>query len=126
MHYIKAYAKGVLKTILSMYKFQTQIYFINYTLKVIDSTEKLSSKIHLNNFTFAYCLISVSLYTVFKVLAFRSLCFRNKIDFALTWPTCTRNLLSKNQSHKLEKSISSCFSISITSLCCKTMQISSV
>ena len=38
--------------------------------------------------------------------AFRSLCLvPNKIDFVLPWPKCTLNLLSTNQSHKLEKSL---------------------
>ena len=40
---------------------------------------------------------------MFKALAFRSLCLApNKIDFVLSWPKCTLNLLSTNQSHKLE------------------------
>ena len=63
---------------------------------------------------------------MFKALAFRSLCLvPNKIDFVLSWSKCTLNLLSTNQSHKLEKSHSSCFSISVTFLCWKTMQVSS-
>ena len=62
---------------------------------------------------------------MFKALGFRSLCLvPNKIDFVLSWPKCTLNLLSTNQSHKLEKSLSSCFSISVTFLCWKTMQVS--
>ena len=62
---------------------------------------------------------------MFKALSFRSLYLvTNKIDFVLSRPKCTLNLLSTNQSHKLEKSLSSCFSISVTSLCWKTMQIS--
>ena len=45
---------------------------------------------------------------MFKTLAFRILCLvPNKIDFVLSWPKCTLNLLSTNQSHKLEKSFSS-------------------
>ena len=63
---------------------------------------------------------------MFKALAFRSLCLvLNKIDFVLSWPKCTLNLLSTIQSHKLEKSFSSCFSISVTFSCWKTMQVSS-
>ena len=55
---------------------------------------------------------------MFKALAFQTLCLvPNKIDFVLSWPKCTLNLLSKNQSHKLEESLSSCFSISVTFLC---------
>ena len=63
---------------------------------------------------------------MFKALAFRSFyVVPNKIDFVFSWPKCTLNLLSTNQSHKLEKSLSSCFSISVTFLCLKTMQASS-
>ena len=58
---------------------------------------------------------------MFKALAFQSLCLApNKIDFVLSWPKCTLNLSSANQSHQLEKSLSSCFSISVTFLCWKT------
>ena len=63
---------------------------------------------------------------MFKALACRSLCLvPNKIDFVSSWLKCTLNLLSTNQLHKLEKSLSSCFSISVTFLCWKTMQVSS-
>ena len=52
---------------------------------------------------------------MFKALAFQSLCLApNKIDFVLSWPKYTLNLLSTNQSHKLERSFSSCFSIPVT------------
>ena len=52
---------------------------------------------------------------MFKALAFRSLCLvPNKIDFVLSWPKGTLNLLSTNQPHKLEKSLSSCFSNPVT------------
>ena len=63
---------------------------------------------------------------MFKALVFQRLCLvPNKIDFVLSWPKCTLNLSSTNQSYKLEKSLSSCFSISVTFLCWKTMQVSS-
>ena len=63
---------------------------------------------------------------MFKDLAFRSLCLvTNNIDFVLSCPQCILNLLSTNQSHKLEKSLISCFSISIALLCWKTIQVSS-
>ena len=62
---------------------------------------------------------------MFKALAFQNLCLvPNKIDFVFSWPKCTLNLLSTNQSHKLEKSLSSCFSISVTFLWWKTLQVS--
>ena len=93
------------------------------TFKAIDSPERLWSRIHPRYFTFTYCLISVPLYTMFKVLAFQKLCLvPNKIDFALSWPKCWLNLLSTNQSCKLEKSLNSCFSVSVTILCWKTMK----
>ena len=63
---------------------------------------------------------------MFKALAFRSLCLvPNKVDFVLSWLRCILDLLSTNQSHKLEKFLSSCFSILVTFLFCKTMQVSS-
>ena len=50
-------------------------------------------------------------YTIFKDLACRSLCLvPNNIDFVLSCPKCILNLLSRNQSHTLEKSLISCFS----------------
>ena len=59
------------------------------TFEAFDSPERLWSKILPRHFTFAYCLISVSLYAMFKALAFRSLCLvQNKIDFVLSWPKC--------------------------------------
>ena len=59
---------------------------------------------------------------MFKALAFQILCIvRSKLDFVFSWPNCALNLLSTNESHKLEKSLSSCFSISVTFLCWKTM-----
>ena len=89
-------------------------------------SERLLSKIHPRYFTFAWCLISVPLYTVLFELAFRSLCLvPNNIDFVLFCLKCILNLLSINQSHKLEKSVIKCFSISITLLCWKTIQVSS-
>ena len=63
---------------------------------------------------------------MFTALAFRGLCLvLNKIHFVLSWPKCTLNLLSTNQSHKLEKSFSSCLLILVTFSCWKTMQVSS-
>ena len=53
---------------------------------------------------------------MFKDLAFQSLCLLpSNIDFVLSYPKLILNLLT-NQSHKLEKSLISCFSISITLL----------
>ena len=44
------------------------------TFKVINSPERLSSKIHPWYFALACCLISRALYIIFKDLAFQSLC----------------------------------------------------
>ena len=61
---------------------------------------------------------------MFEASTFRSSCLvPNKIDFVFSCPKCI-NLLSANQSHKLEKSLSSCFSISVIFLYWKTMQVS--
>ena len=73
---------------------------LSITFKATDSPERLSSKIHPRYFTFACCLISIPLYTVFKDLAFQRLCsVQNNIDFILSCPKCILNLLSTNQSH---------------------------
>ena len=51
---------------------------------------------------------------MFKVLAFQSLCLASsKIDCVLSWQKCIYNSLSTNQSHKLAKSLSSCFPVSL-------------
>ena len=92
--------------------------------KAIDSPERLSSKIYPRYFTFACCLISMSLYAIFKGLSFRNLCLvTNNTDFVLSCPKCILNLLSTNQSHKLKKSLISCFSISILLLCWKSRPV---
>ena len=49
-------------------------FILSITFKAIDSPERLSSKIHPRYLTFACCLISMPLYTIFKDLAFQSLC----------------------------------------------------
>ena len=55
---------------------------------------------------------------MFKVLAFRSLCLvPNKIDFVLSWPKCTLNLLSTSELKN--------FPISVKFFCWKTMEVSS-
>ena len=66
------------------------------TFKAIDSPERLSFKIHPRYFTFT-CLNSIPLYTIFKDLAFWSLCLEpNKADFVLSCSKCILNLLSPN------------------------------
>ena len=81
--------------------------------KAIDSVERFSSKKHPSYFTFAYCLISIPLHTIFKEfkdLACQSLYLApNKIDFALSCRKFILNLLSTNQSQKLENSLICCF-----------------
>ena len=98
---------------------------LSVTLKPIDSPERLSSKIHPTYFTLECCLISMPLYAIFKDLAFQGLCLApNKIDFDLSFPKCILNFFSANRSHNLEKSLISCFSISVTLLCWNTIQVS--
>ena len=66
------------------------------------------------------------LYTIFKDLEFQFLCLvPNNIDFVFSFPKCILNLLSTNESHALEKSLVSCFSILILLLSCKSIQVSS-
>ena len=59
---------------------------------------------------------------MFKSLAFQSWrSVPNKINFILSWSKCTLNLLSTNQSHKLEKSFIAAFQFQLyfpaTKLC---------
>ena len=90
-------------------------FILSITFKAIDSPQRLSFKIYPRYLAFACCLISMQSYTIFKDLAFRSLCLiPNNIDFVLSCPKCILNLLSTNQSHRLEKSLIICFSISIS------------
>ena len=122
----KSLLKGRVKKRFCLCRNFRREFTFSITFKAIDSLDRLWSKIHPRYFTFSYCLIAVPLHTMFKVLAFRSLCLvPNKIGFVFSWPKCTLNLLSTNQSHKLEKSLSGCFSISVTFLYWKTMQVSS-
>ena len=84
------------KTILSSRNLRRE-FILSITFKAIDSPERLSSKIHPRYLTFACCLISMPLYTIFKDLAFPSLCLvPNNIDFVLSCPKCILNLLSTN------------------------------
>ena len=104
MHYIKVYVKGALKKRFCLCRNLGREFILSITFKAIDSPpERLSSKMHPRYFTFACCLVSILLYTIFKDLAFRSLCLVvNNIDFALSCPKCILNFLSTNQSHKLK------------------------
>ena len=66
------------------------------------------------------------LYAISKGLVFGSLVLvPNKIDFVLSCLKCILHLLSTNQSHQLKKFLMSCFSISITHLCWKNIQVPS-
>ena len=126
VHYIKVYVKGMLKNWFCLCRNLRGEFILSITFKAIDSPERLSSKIHPGYLTFECCLISMPLYTIFMDLAFQSLCLvPNNIDFVLYCPKCILNLLSRSQSHTLEKSLISCFSISISLLCWKTIQVSS-
>ena len=98
VHYIRVYAKGVLKN--GFVYVETSDANLLYQLRSKPLT-------HQRDFDLRLCLVP------------------NKIVFVLSWPKCIINLLWTNQSHKLEKSLSTCFSISVTFLCLKTMQVSS-
>ena len=64
-------------------------------------------------------------FMIFKDLPFPGLCLvLNNIDFVLSGLKCILNFLSTNQSSKLEKSLISCFPVSMTILCWKTKQVS--
>ena len=129
VHYIKVYSKGVLKIgfVHAEISGANLLYQTLYQLRSKSdySQDRLWSKIHPRYFTFSYCLIAVPLRTMFKVLEFRSLCLVPKLILFFSWPKYTLNLLSTNQSHKLYKSLSGCFSILVTFLYWKTMEVSS-
>ena len=68
----------------------------------------------------------MSLYFIFEGSAFLTLfLLANKIHFVLSSPKCILNLLSTNQSHKLEKFVFNTLEISFISLCWYIMQESS-
>ena len=125
VHYVKAYAKAILKSFIVYVETSDPNLLYQLRSKPL-SQQRFWSKIDPRCFTFAYCLIFVKLDTMFKVLAFRSLCLvPNKTDFVLSWPKCILNLLSTDQSHKLKKFLSSCFSMPVPFLCWKTLQVPS-
>ena len=125
VRYIKVYAKGVVKNGFVykeisdtnlLYQFRDWL-----NQQMLGSSESFirSEDVHWRDFLKynqdILLLHTVPLYTMFKALACQSLySVLNKIDFVLSWPKCSLNLLSTNQSHKHEKSLSSCFSISVT------------
>ena len=87
MHYIKSLRKGGSKNRFCLCRNLRCEFILSITFKAIDSPERLLFKIHPRFFTFAYCLISMPFYTIFKDLAFRSLCLApNNIDFFLSCP----------------------------------------
>ena len=126
----KSLRKGDVKKRFPLYRNLRREYTLLIMFKAIDSVERFSSKKHPSYFTFAYCLISIPLHTIFKEfkdLAFQSLCLApNKIDFVLSCRKCILNLLSTNQSQKLEKSLICCFLFTITLLCWNTIKVSSI
>ena len=125
VHYIKDYVKEELKTILS----DVEPYDVNLFCQLRPKPlihQRLLSKIHPRYFTFSCCLISMPLCKILKEYAFRSLRLaQNNIDLVLSYPKCIINLLSTKLSHKLKKSLINCFSISISLLCWKTIQVPS-
>ena len=90
VHYIKVYVKGGVKKRFCLRRNLRREFILLITFKAIDSPERLSSKIHPRYLTFACCLISMPLYTIFKDLAFRSLCLvPNNIDFVVLYKVYT-------------------------------------
>ena len=125
MHYIRV--KVVVKKRLCLCRNFRCEFTLSITRRAIDSPERFWSKMHPR-----YLLLHIAWFLChytqckFKAVAFRSLCLLpNKIDFVFSWPKCVLNLLSAFGSHKREKSLSRWFSISVTFLCWKTIQVSS-
>ena len=127
VHYVKVYTTGVLKNGFLYEETSDANLLCQLRLKSLTHQRDFNVKYTHNILLFSYFLVSVPLCLMFKALAFQRLCLvPNNIDFALSWTKCTLNLLATSQSHKLEKSFSSCFSISVTFPCWKTMlQVSS-
>ena len=74
--------KGGVKKRFCLHRNLRREFMLSITFKVIDSPERLSSKVHPAYSTFTCCLISIPSYAIFKELAFRSLCLvTNNIDF---------------------------------------------
>ena len=85
MHYIKVYIKGGVIKGLCLCRNLMHEFILSIMFKVIDSLDRISSEILTRYLTFACCLISVPLYTIFRDLAFQSLCLvSNNIDFVLS------------------------------------------
>ena len=103
MHYIKFYVKGGrggvggnVKKRFCLCRNLRREFILSITFKAIDSPETLSFKIHPRYFTFACCLISIPLYTIFKDLAFQSMCLvSNNIDFILSCSKCILNFFQQ-------------------------------
>ena len=88
------------------------------TLSVNASPDIVSSIKHPSYFTLECCLIYISPYFMLTFLMFSFLNVEAKsIDFVLSSPNEILSLFSTNQSHILEKSTFSCFSISLIALC---------
>ena len=111
MHYIKVYVKGLSKNDFAYVEASDVNLLYQLCSKPVIQYPTYFTLV----FTFAYYLISIPLCTIFKDLAFPTLCLvPNEIDFVWSYPKCILKFLSTNQSDKLEKSLISCFSISIT------------
>ena len=112
VHYIKVYSKEVLKQYCLCRNFRREL-TLAIAFKAIDSAERLGSKTHSRYFSFVYYLISVPLYTMFNALASENLgLVPNKTLVIYYQLTSYINFLS------------SCFSVSVTFLCWKTMEVS--
>ena len=85
----KGLRKGGVNKRFYRYRNLRREFILSITFKAIDSSERLSFKIHSRYFTFACYLTSMPLYTIFEDLAFQSLCLvPNNIDFGLSCVYC--------------------------------------
>ena len=91
--------------------------------KAIDSPEKVLSKAQPRYVTCKCCFILI----FYSFPAFLILCLLAKrTNLVLSSPRCMINLLSTNQSQTFSKSLFSCFSVSLTSLCWYTRYESAI
>ena len=98
VHHIKAYSKGMLKNGFVYVEISGANLLYQLRSKPLTHQADFDLKYTQDILLFHIALIAVPLHTIFKVLAFRSLCLvPNKIDFVFSGPKCTLNLLSTNQ-----------------------------
>ena len=114
------------KNLFCLYKNLNLGFTLFITCMPIDFPESVSSRMQPKYVTFVYCLIFISLYWIFKGLAFLILrLLLKRIDLVLSSPKWMLSLLSTNQSHIKLKFLLSWISIFLIPLCWKIWQVSS-